>query len=55
MDLQEISEIVWVWITKSGSKYYGSANAGYLRGNGVPVPESSAIKLNYSKAVRGYY
>lgn len=55
MEMSEIIEGAWVWITKSGSKYYESANAGYLRGNGVPVPESSAIKLNYSKAIRGYY
>jgi hypothetical protein len=47
-------QIDWVWITRTGSKYYGSPNAGYLRGNGVPVPEASAIKLQYSKATKGY-
>lgn len=47
-------QINWVWITRTGSKYYGSPYAGYLRGNGVPVPETSAIKLRYSKATRGY-
>lgn len=51
MDEQKIE---WVWITRTGSKYYGSPHAGYLRGNGVPVPETSAIKLQYSKATRGY-
>lgn len=55
MDLQKISEIVWVWVTKSGGKYYGSATAGYLKGKGAPIPETSAIKLNYVKATRGYY
>ena len=47
-------QIDWVWITRTGSKYYGSPHAGYLRGNGVPVSETSAIKLRYSKATRGY-
>lgn len=49
-----MTDINWVYVTKSGSRYYGSPNAGYLRGNGVPIPETSAIKLSYTKAIRGY-
>lgn len=54
MEDMEEKEINWVWITRTGSKYYGSPKAGLLRGNGVPVPETSAIQLRYSKATRGY-
>lgn len=47
-------EIIWVWITRTGSKYYRNYSAGYLRGNSAPIPETSAIKLGYNKATRGY-
>ena len=49
-----MEEINWVYITKTGSRYYGNPNCGYLRGHGAPVPESSALKLGYTKALRGF-
>lgn len=47
--------IEWVYVTRTGKKYYGNPDASMLRGKGAAVPLESALVLGYEKATRGYY